>query len=435
MARQSESSHLPIGKIPQRIRVETLKEIRDATGMSAAQMSGQGGFPSHTVSRFETGVQNFTAAAAVQFAGQFRVDFREFMHEPKHDAPELIERVIDDLRNRLTEVYRGELNAQLFTDDETRDAAVWEHVQADSAWRRAQTAADIVIENDRRAGELKTWWDTDTNNIQVELIKLRGLVNVVLTDRIAGEEPVEGDVRVIKKRGEIETLFERTAEFLFDMGQLPHVLEKFTLDPALRRSLQTSFMNILADWGDEAALQVMMAKQEDDAEGQGAFNDAKAVAAIFPDLAKDRVTPAPPPPANAAQANTKDLPTCGEARAGRDGFHLPAGADAMSYISRPYFLADVGSAYAVYANGESMVPRYDHGELLFVNPSRPPKRGDYVVIQIVADGEISGYVKKFKSANDEITVVQQFNPPMDIKFRTSDVKSVHLIVGSLAAGH
>ena len=81
-----------------------------------------------------------------------------------------------------------------------------------------------------------------------------------------------------------------------------------------------------------------------------------------------------------------------------------------------------------------MEPRFRHGELLFVDPSSPPKRGDDVIVQVRFGDEICGFVKRFVSASDATTTLHQFNPETDILHPTSDVKAVHLVVGSLAAG-
>ena len=81
-----------------------------------------------------------------------------------------------------------------------------------------------------------------------------------------------------------------------------------------------------------------------------------------------------------------------------------------------------------------MPPRFEYGQLLFVDPSRPPPKGDDVIIQ-VKDGEtVMGLVKRFKSGSDDKTVVSQFNPTQDITFATAVVIAVYLVVGSLAAG-
>ena len=60
--------------------------------------------------------------------------------------------------------------------------------------------------------------------------------------------------------------------------------------------------------------------------------------------------------------------------------------------------------------------------------------GDDVVVQVAFGDEICGFVKRFVSASDETTILHQFNPDQDISHPAPDVKAVHLVVGSLAAG-
>ena len=74
-----------------------------------------------------------------------------------------------------------------------------------------------------------------------------------------------------------------------------------------------------------------------------------------------------------------------------------------------------------------MEPRYRAGEIVFVNPTRPPRRGDDVVIQVEVDGELSGYIKEFIQESDDKLVVSQFNPDKKITFRRETVRSVHVI--------
>lgn len=81
-----------------------------------------------------------------------------------------------------------------------------------------------------------------------------------------------------------------------------------------------------------------------------------------------------------------------------------------------------------------MPPRFEYGQLLFVDPSRPPPKGDDVIIQVKDGGTVMSLVKRFKSGSDDKTVVSQFNPTQDITFATADVIAVYLVVGSLAAG-
>ncbi len=84
----------------------------------------------------------------------------------------------------------------------------------------------------------------------------------------------------------------------------------------------------------------------------------------------------------------KDLPTLGEARGGTDGLFFDNGAPSKSLVYRPPDLIGVEGAYGVYVNGDSMRPRFKHGELIYVNPAKPVSSGDDVVIQL-DDGRAS----------------------------------------------
>ena len=81
-----------------------------------------------------------------------------------------------------------------------------------------------------------------------------------------------------------------------------------------------------------------------------------------------------------------------------------------------------------------MSPRYEDGETVFVDPKRRPKRGDYVIAQIRLEenGPLLAYVKKFTRHNAEELVLAQFNPAKELRFRSENVHSVHVVVGMLS---
>ncbi len=154
---------------------------------------------------------------------------------------------------------------------------------------------------------------------------------------------------------------------------------------------------------------------------------------LFEDAASTTPPPETSPPFPPPQMGPRDLPVLGSARGGSDGFDLDNGAAAMTYTDRPANLIGVQDAYAVYANGSSMEPRYYPGETLFVHPNRPARRGDFVVVQLAAeDGTTHGIIKRFISLSHDALVVEQFNPPRKLTYVASSVAAVHLIVGSSA---
>ena len=93
------------------------------------------------------------------------------------------------------------------------------------------------------------------------------------------------------------------------------------------------------------------------------------------------------------------VPVYGQASGGKDGQFVLNG-NKITDILAPPSLAGVPDAYAVYVVGDSMDPRYLSGEVVFVNPRLPVRKGDFVVAQIQAKHEgdpPDGYVKRFVS--------------------------------------
>ena len=424
-----------VGTSTPRFKREFLSDLMARfDGQSAAQLAKQAGIEAYQFSRILNGKAPFKAKDLVQIGGEFDCDIREAFNYPlEKGGNDDARAIIEDVQKILAVELKAEQGPGILGET---DPDEWKY---DERWVRARRCLEIIDANEEKAELLHLEHHDLKHKCQVAIAKMRNGVEGKLgpLDALVGGP----DIYIITKRNSIEEYLSALEKLDLEQSKTPFVYARAQINSSDLRKLEDDFKNVLYDWGDEATIQVVMQEQLDEADAQGAFDDIKA--GLFPDLkpspaaaalAKDSVTPAPPPPANAAQTNIKDLPQYGQARAGRDGFHLPAGAEAMSYIARPFFLADVGSAFAVYCNGDSMEPRYRHGELLFVDPSRPPKRGDDVVIQVAVGGEICGYVKRFVGASDETTTVHQLNPDRVIKYPTADVRAVHLIVGSLVAG-
>jgi phage repressor protein C with HTH and peptisase S24 domain len=142
---------------------------------------------------------------------------------------------------------------------------------------------------------------------------------------------------------------------------------------------------------------------------------------------------APDLPRNARIAGpahfTDTIPVYGRAVGGADGRFLFNG-ERLADVLAPPVLTGVRDAYAVYVVGDSMEPRYHPGETVYVNPHKPPRRGDYVVVQIHGEeGEPpSGFVKRFVALDHRHLHLEQLNPPKRINVPAARVKSVHRIV-------
>lgn len=101
-------------------------------------------------------------------------------------------------------------------------------------------------------------------------------------------------------------------------------------------------------------------------------------------------------------------------------------------IARPPALRGAREVYAIYFHGESMMPRFEPGEIGIVDPSRPPAPGDYVLVQMTAaDGESEVacvLVKRLVRSSSRELVLQQFNPPVTFTVPRGRVVRVHRIL-------
>lgn len=122
------------------------------------------------------------------------------------------------------------------------------------------------------------------------------------------------------------------------------------------------------------------------------------------------------------------LPVFGQAVGGIDG-DFPMNGTILFDVLCPPQLDHVKDAYAIMISGDSMYPRYEDGELAFIDPTRRVKKGDYVVAQVLVDEEATphAFIKKFLHHNAQELVLQQFNPMKDLSFPHVRVVSVHFI--------
>lgn len=119
------------------------------------------------------------------------------------------------------------------------------------------------------------------------------------------------------------------------------------------------------------------------------------------------------------------------------GFVAGVGEDEVFFIDqghemtrtvRPDILRNVSDAYAVDVYGDSMSPRFEPGNRLWVHPRRAVKPGDDVVIQLDEERAI---VKRLVRKTAKFIVVKQFNPAKEIQIPIKDIHKMHLIVGML----
>lgn len=123
----------------------------------------------------------------------------------------------------------------------------------------------------------------------------------------------------------------------------------------------------------------------------------------------------------------RSLPVLGRAEGGSEG-NLVIEEAAIDWTFRPADLQGVNDAFAVYVSGDSMAPKYKNGDLIYVHPSRPLVKGRFVLVETT---EHKGFIKQFVALQDDVLVLQQFNPAEEIIIPRSDVLRVMLAIGSL----
>lgn len=136
----------------------------------------------------------------------------------------------------------------------------------------------------------------------------------------------------------------------------------------------------------------------------------------------------PRSPASASEPTM--VPVFATTEAAPDGAFLWSD-DPVDFLPRPASLKSARNVYALYMAGETMVPRYEPGQPIFMHPGRPVPGGAYVVLRTKApDGRPLGYVRRFVKATAAKVIVEQLNPPKQSEFKLSDVTRMDRIVGS-----
>jgi len=141
---------------------------------------------------------------------------------------------------------------------------------------------------------------------------------------------------------------------------------------------------------------------------------------------------APPPrglpKAVPASIGLRDLPVLGRAQAGSTGILIIGDNERpIDWFYRPAELQGVEGAFAIYAAGDSMAPRHSEGDLLFIHPALPPRKGRSVVVVKTSDEAL---IKEFVRYTDTAIVLRQFNPEAEIVLPREEIRAIYRVVGT-----
>ncbi|NLS25733.1 hypothetical protein S2M10_07030 [Sphingomonas sp. S2M10] len=161
---------------------------------------------------------------------------------------------------------------------------------------------------------------------------------------------------------------------------------------------------------------------------------------------KEPPAPAARAPRMAFQGNDRprDIPVLGTAECADIDFtedshihHIEAMSldldEVIDHARRPASLDNRRDVYAIYFRGHSMAPRYESGEIAYVDPHRPPKVRDYVIVQMRRpDGDEERVfvvlAKRLVRISASYFELEQFNPATTFRVPRADVKHIHRII-------
>jgi hypothetical protein len=108
--------------------------------------------------------------------------------------------------------------------------------------------------------------------------------------------------------------------------------------------------------------------------------------------------------------------------------------EVVDYARRPASLDNRRDVYAIYFRGDSMSPRYEPGEIAYVDPKQPARALDYVIVQLKrAEGEdpdspAVAMAKRLIRQSGSFIELQQFNPPHTFKIDKKQVAHMHRVI-------
>ncbi|NSZ47963.1 XRE family transcriptional regulator [Agrobacterium vitis] len=98
-----------------------------------------------------------------------------------------------------------------------------------------------------------------------------------------------------------------------------------------------------------------------------------------PAIISSSISPAP------AATTTKDVPVLGSAAGSLVNGSFALRDEVVDYVARPPAMSSAKGLYALFVEGESMQPQFYPGDIIFINPDRPIRPGDTVIVRSKGD--------------------------------------------------
>jgi len=126
----------------------------------------------------------------------------------------------------------------------------------------------------------------------------------------------------------------------------------------------------------------------------------------------------------------QDVPVMGTATCNSDNASFKLDTSIIDYVHRPPALLITKDLYALYVEGDTMEPRFNAGDLVFVHPHKPVRIGDSVVVQIAKsiDEPIEAMIAVLVKRTSHEVFLQKYNPDEIIHFDNANIVSIHKIL-------
>lgn len=104
--------------------------------------------------------------------------------------------------------------------------------------------------------------------------------------------------------------------------------------------------------------------------------------------------------------------------------------EVIDWIRRPSMFDGRPDVYALYVTGSSMEPRFEPGDPVVVDPKRPPRPGDDVIVQLYGeDGRVTlSLIKRLVRRTATELQLRQYNPDITFAVPLARVKDIHRVV-------
>lgn len=130
-----------------------------------------------------------------------------------------------------------------------------------------------------------------------------------------------------------------------------------------------------------------------------------------------------------APTGPMDVEIRGVSYGGDDG-DFTFNGEVAGYVRRPPGIAHMKNVFALHVLSDSMVPRYDPGEVIYCG-GREPVPGDHVVIETFPDREGEAgkaFVKKLIKRTGTEIIAEQYNPAQELKFPKTSVQRIWRVI-------